>query len=113
MKYLIKIIINTEYIYFINSIQNILKNKLINKINIIEFFRCENRNCYYLVNYEINDHKKDNNCNKIDNNFNKIDNKKNIEFYEYFEKIIKDEEKYIKNIYPEFLNNWDISFEIY
>lgn len=93
-KFFIKIIVNTDYIYFINPIQNILKTKMIKENELSVFFRNENKDCYYLLNNRLNDYNHD-------------------EFYKYFEEFFKKEEKNIKNIYPEFLNKWNISFEIY
>jgi hypothetical protein len=92
MKYLIKFIIKTEHVYLITAIQNVLKNKFIKEIDVIEFFYCENKNYYYLTDSKICDYDV---------------------FYKYIEEIVKKYEKYIKNIYPEFLDDWYISFRIY
>ena len=89
MSYLIEFKINTKYIYFINAIQNVLKKKITEENSFIKYISNENKIYYYYTIYD---------------NYNLLC--KNIEEH------IKKYEKNIKNTYPEFLDDWNISFHI-
>jgi len=102
MKYQLIIEINIKEEYFIKSIFSIINNKIkeyYNKENIYE------NNFFY--NYKIkweNDEKINIYYAETDYNFNFVKDNSNI----FFKKL----EKYIKNIYPEFSNNWNIFLTI-
>jgi hypothetical protein len=89
MSYLIEFKINTKYIYFINAIQNVLKKKITEENNFIKYISNENKIYYYYMNYD---------------NYNLL--------FKNIEELIKKYEKNIKNTYPEFLDDWNISFHI-
>jgi hypothetical protein len=102
MKYQLIIEINIKEKYFIKLILSLINNRLkeyYNKENI-----CENN---FFYNYKIN-WKNDENSNiyytETDYDFNYVNDNSII----FFNKL----EKYIKNYYHEFGNNWNISITI-
>ena len=102
MKYQLIIEVNIREKYFIKTILSILKQKLKEYNNIKEYFRENIFNDYkikwfydetlYLFNTE---------------------NEYNYEFvYNDTKNLVNYFEKYIKNIYPEFGNKWNFTFEV-
>lgn len=91
MIYNLKIIISNKHDYFKRSIQNMIKQQLYDIINIINYSK-ENESTIYI--YEI----------ISDNNY--------LEFENVLINILNNIEKKIKTNYPEFTNNWNITFEL-
>jgi len=102
MKYQLIIEINIKEKYFIKSILSIINNKIKEyycKENI-----CENNFFYnYKINWE-NAEKTNIYYTETNYDFNFVNDNSNI----FFNKL----EKYIKNLYHEFGNNWNISITI-
>jgi hypothetical protein len=91
MIYNLKIIISNKHDYFNRSIQNMIKQQLYDIINIINYSK-ENESTIYI--YEI----------ISDNNY--------LEFENVLINILNNIEKKIKINYPEFTDNWNITFEL-
>lgn len=99
MNYLLYVKIDIHEKYFIKSLQSIIENKLISKINVNNLSK-ENNNELYIYNFIYE------NCDRHNNIHTHTDVDTDIK------NILIIIEKYVKNYFPEYNNKWKINYNL-